>query len=77
MIRNGLRESLEEYARRLGVKVAHARLAWRLEGLRLLGVEHARAAAPGLCVVAFVPVPTNNGPTIIEEEHDPNGHQEE
>lgn len=57
--RRGLRESLQQYAKRLNVSVEQARHAWRLQGLESLGVHttsddpflvsHVRVA-PGVAV---------------------------
>jgi hypothetical protein len=46
VIRRGLRESLEEYAARIGVPPEHARIPWRAEGLRLLNAQLNKQVAP-------------------------------
>jgi hypothetical protein len=57
--RLGLRESLEDYAGRFGVRVHVARPHWRREGLRLLGVTAPANVHAGLCAIApGVAVPT-------------------
>lgn len=59
--RLGLRESLEAYAARVGMRVHDARPFWRAESLRLLNVTPACAPdhRAGLCACApGVAVPT-------------------
>lgn len=67
--RRGLRESLEEFAARLGVSPAAARVAWRIEGIRFLFQASVivwrttellpELCARGLCAVApTLAVPT-------------------
>ncbi len=68
--RLGLKESLEEYAERHGVKPDRARQLWRLEGMRLLGLDPAKAVPDGfyqprICDQAC---PTENGLTVLEED---------
>lgn len=60
MQRNGLRESLEAYASRLGLSTSVARPLWRQEGLRLLHVSEPADVRAGICAIApGVSVPTN------------------
>jgi hypothetical protein len=70
--RRGMQESLEEYqARHPGNPGTRA--AWRLEAIRLLGLDPANLVPDGryqprVCAQAC---PTNNGPTIFEEDEGP------
>jgi hypothetical protein len=67
--RLGMKESLEEYAKRHESLIDHeCRQQWRLEAIRLLGLDPANLVPDGryqprVCAQAC---PTNNGPTEIE-----------
>ena len=75
--RLGLCESLEEYATRIGESPSAARHAWRVEGLRLLGlywrVNAMRIYFDGLCVIGG-PVPVGPEPAEVLAEDDDDGH---
>lgn len=67
--RRGLQESLEAYVSRHPGN-PEARMSWRYEGMRLLGLDPARAVLDGryqprICDQAC---PTDNGPTVFEED---------
>lgn len=66
--RDGLRESLEEFAARNGGSSRDARHAWRQCGLLALGLPPLRAAMTGTLVAPGVPCPTSNGLAEIENE---------
>lgn len=68
--RLGLKESLEEYQSRHGLAGPAGRVAWRFEGMRLLGLDPSKAVPdaryqPRICDQAC---PTENGPTVFEED---------
>ncbi len=71
--RLGLQESLEEFTARHPLQYPLAcRWAWRLEGMRLLGLDTSKAVLDGryqprICAEAC---PTKNGLTVFEEDED-------
>jgi len=52
IVRHGLRESLEEFAARIGSTPERARSCWRLQGLRFLRAFVPAPDAPAGCVRA-------------------------
>lgn len=74
--RNGLQESLEEYAARFGLRVDLVRTTWRAQGLNQLAaaaqpleywVQHGCAPHP-FRVLPGVAVPTSNGPCVFGDD---------
>lgn len=73
--RNGLSESLESYASRMGLPVCTVRATWRAQGLNLLARERQPleywipyVTKSAVRILPGVSIPTSNGPCVIETE---------
>lgn len=74
--RNGLSESLEEYARRMGMSRDKVRVTWRAQGLNRLThapqpLEYWVALGCNKSLVRVLPgacIPTSNGRCVVEVE---------